>query len=69
LQKEQAGRVRQSMERLPSEQRRVIELAYFKGLSQSEIAESLGESLGTIKSRARYALARLRKELEGCDVA
>lgn len=68
LSTERSDRVKQALKQLPPEQQTVIELAYFKGFSQSEIAQEVGESLGTIKSRARYALTRLRKELEDCHV-
>jgi RNA polymerase sigma-70 factor (ECF subfamily) len=44
---------------LPEEQRQVIELAYFQGLSQSEIAERTGEALGTVKTRVRLAMEKL----------
>jgi RNA polymerase sigma-70 factor (ECF subfamily) len=44
---------------LPAEQRTVIELAYFQGLSQTEIAERTGEALGTVKTRVRLAMEKL----------
>lgn len=49
-----------AVERLPVEQREVIELAYFEGLSQAEMTRRLGVPLGTIKGRARLGLAKLR---------
>jgi RNA polymerase sigma-70 factor, ECF subfamily len=48
---------------LPTEQRQVIELAYFKGLSQSEIAVKIGIPLGTVKSRQRLALTKMHRQL------
>ncbi len=56
----QRDAVRQALDQLSHPQRRVIELAYFKGLNQREIAQELGEPLGTIKSRARMAMQKLR---------
>lgn len=61
----QAWRVHRALEVLPPHERPVIELAYWRGLSQSEIADSLGIPLGTVKTRTRSALSRLAAELEG----
>jgi len=49
---------------LPSEQRRVLVLAYFAGLSQPEIARHTGTPLGTVKKRTRLALQKLRERLD-----
>ena len=56
--------VRQALDSLPTVQRQVIELAYFYGMTRQEIAEATGEALGTIHTRARLALQKLRGELE-----
>lgn len=48
---------------LPDEQREVLELGYFKGMSQSEIADMTGQPLGTVKTRMRLALQKLREPL------
>jgi RNA polymerase sigma-70 factor, ECF subfamily len=56
--------VRAALRTLPEAQRQVIEMAYFFGMTRQEIAESTGEALGTIHTRARLALQKLRRELE-----
>jgi len=60
---EQAARVRQALAELPAEQRLPLELAYYDGLSQSEIAAKLSVPLGTIKTRMRQTLRKLRDSL------
>jgi RNA polymerase sigma-70 factor (ECF subfamily) len=59
-----AWRVHRALEELSPNERSVIELAYWSGLSQSEVAEYLGIPLGTVKTRTRAALARLADVLE-----
>lgn len=58
-------RVHRAMEELPANERTVLELAYWGGLSQSEIAERLRIPLGTVKTRTRSGLRRLADLLEG----
>ena len=70
---EEAGRpgfpvhaqVHAALEDLPPDQQAVVQLAYFQGLSQSEVAAALGIPLGTVKSRLHRAFGRLRESLAG----
>jgi RNA polymerase sigma-70 factor (ECF subfamily) len=56
---------RQCLEELPTDQREALRLAYFGGLTQSEIAERLGQPLGTIKARIRRGMLAMRDALDG----
>jgi RNA polymerase sigma-70 factor, ECF subfamily len=64
-----AWRVHRAVAELPERERRVVELAYWHGLSQSEVAERLEIPLGTVKTRTRSALARLASLLEDQGLA
>jgi RNA polymerase sigma-70 factor (ECF subfamily) len=57
------GQVKGVLENLPKEQRVAVELAYFEGLTHSEIAERTGDPLGTVKTRLRSALETLKRTL------
>ena len=57
-------RVRRALQKLPATQRAAVELAYFEGLTHTEIAERTGDPLGTIKTRLRSAVEALRKDLQ-----
>jgi RNA polymerase sigma-70 factor, ECF subfamily len=62
-QKQLLGLVQRALETLPKEQRDAVELAYFEGLTHSEIAERTGDPLGTVKTRLRSALETLKRTL------
>lgn len=64
---ERGAIIRRALSALPEEQRRVLELAYFDGLTQSEIAERLSQPLGTVKTRTRSGMLKL-KELLGDEI-
>ena len=63
LHRERRRRVREALAAIPEEQRRVLELAFYGGLSQSEIATRTGAPLGTVKTRALLGMKKLRQEL------
>jgi RNA polymerase sigma-70 factor (ECF subfamily) len=63
VRRQEARTVRSAMEQLPQDQLRVVELAYFGGFTHSQIAEVLGEPLGTVKGRMRLALDKMRDGL------
>lgn len=63
LDRQREGRVRSELLSLPPEQRQALELAFFEGLTQSEISERTGIPLGTVKTRTLLAMKKLRKNL------
>jgi len=63
-QRELLGRVRGALDALPKEQRTVLELAYFQGMTHSEIARHTGDPLGTVKTRLRSAVETLKRNLQ-----
>jgi RNA polymerase sigma-70 factor (ECF subfamily) len=64
MQQQMIGKVKGALDRLPKEQRAAIELAYFEGLTHSEIAERTGDPLGTVKTRLRSALETLKRNFQ-----
>ena len=64
---EDVRQLREALVKLPPEQKQVIEMAYFQGMSQSEIAAATQTPLGTVKTRVRQALLKLRDAL--ADIA
>jgi RNA polymerase sigma-70 factor, ECF subfamily len=65
LSSDQVRKIRAAVEKLSPHHRQVIEMAYFEGLSQTEMAERLKQPLGTVKTWVRVALKTLRDELAG----
>jgi RNA polymerase sigma-70 factor (ECF subfamily) len=61
--REEARSVRGALETLPTEQRQTIELAYFGGFTQTQIAELTDQPVGTVKGRMRLGLEKMRREL------
>ena len=66
---EDVAQARQALEQLRTEERRVLELSIYQGLSQSKIAETTQMPLGTVKTHARRGLIRLREMLSGDSIA
>ena len=69
LASDKARVVKAAVEKLSVHQRQVIELAYFEGLSQTEMAQRMGQPLGTVKTWVRAALKSLRDDLGAAAVS
>ncbi|NJK62220.1 MAG: sigma-70 family RNA polymerase sigma factor [Synechococcaceae cyanobacterium SM2_3_1] len=61
---EQQGQMQKALAELPESQRQILHMAYYEGLSQSEIAEQMNLPLGTVKTRSRQGLIKLRRFLD-----
>ena len=66
---ERRAPVRAALQTLPTEQRQVLEMAYFAGMTQVQIAEEIGIPLGTVKTRTLAAMRKLRRALDRSDDA
>jgi RNA polymerase sigma-70 factor (ECF subfamily) len=69
LSSDRARRVKAAVEKLSASQRQVIELAYFEGLTQTEMAERMGQPLGTVKTWVRAALKNLRDQITTAEAS